>query len=150
MIRLEPMSGVERARYEGRMLDAYAAELVEATGVSGEEARAIAETHLALDTEEQEAEQCLHIVAAQSGETVGEAAVVLGGEDAFLLDFRIDDAHQGRGYGSAAMRRIERMATDAGASQIRLHVFARNGGARSLYERRGFEIVSLQMRKSLG
>ena len=144
MIRLEPMSGGERADYEARMLDAYARDVAGATGVPDAEARAQAHAHLAL-----EGEECFHIVDAQSGRRVGEAALALGGGDAFLLDLRIDDASQGRGYGSAAMRRIEKAASDAGATQLRLHVFAGNRRARELYDRRGFEVVSLQMRKPL-
>ena len=149
MIKLVPMSTEEREQYGIRMARGYAEEMVDAAGVSEQEAYAIATAHMELDLSEDAAEHCYRIVAAQSRETVGEAAIVLGGADAFLLDFRVETRFHGKGYGSAAMRRIERMASESGASQIRLHVFARNDAARSLYERRGFDVVSLQMRKTL-
>ena len=47
------------------------------------------------------------------------------------------------------MRCLEDHVREDGCRTLRLHVFADNRAARALYEKAGFEIVSLQMRKTL-
>lgn len=125
----------------------YAADLVSSTGVSEEEAAATAAVHLEAPPEEFHAP--VRLCDAGTGSAVGRAWVLVADGDAFLADFRIAEEHRGKGYARAAMAELEQWAREAGAEQIRLHVFAANERARDLYERNGFETVSLQMRKRI-
>jgi len=141
------MAEEEFRLFRAALLQAYADELCEATGVTTEEAEAMADAHLEVPPEEYHA--AVRIRDASTDEDVGVAWMLIADGDAFLMEFRIDAAHRGRGFGGAAMAELEGLARRGGANQIRLHVFARNAPARALYERHGFETVSLQMRKRL-
>ena len=66
---------------------------------------------------------------------------------AFIYDFRIDAEHQRRGYGEEVLLRCEELAKDMGISRISLNVFGFNVGARKLYEKVGYRIVSIAMTK---
>ncbi len=55
----------------------------------------------------------------------------------FVHDLYIDPTAQGRGHGTALLRRAMAAAGDA---PLRLRCFARNDAARGFYERHGFEI----------
>jgi len=146
-VALDRMTEDEFLAYRDALLHAYAAELETSTGVAADEAEAMADAHLAVPEDEFHAAVRIRDVA--TGDVVGEAWLLAADEDAFLMDFRVDSAFQGRGFGRAAMAELEILARNAGARQIRLHVFARNAPARSLYEKHGFEVVSLQMRKRI-
>lgn len=61
--------------------------------------------------------------------------------DLFIYDIMIDEAHRGRGHGTAAMRAVEELARKRGMAAIGLSVFAHNEGAIRLYERLGYEVV---------
>ncbi len=90
---------------------------------------------------------------AESGESVGMIWLQVRDRGpvrrAFIYDFRIADAKQGRGYGTQAMQAIEEQARSLGAQVIALHVFAHNTAARHLYEKVGYEVASLNMQKEL-
>jgi ribosomal protein S18 acetylase RimI-like enzyme len=142
------MAEEEFLEFRGSLLRAYADELCESTGVTTEEAEAMADAHLEVPPDE--FHSAVHIRDAATDESVGAAWMLVADADAFLMEFRIDAEYRGRGYGRAAMDELEGLARRGGAQQIRLHVFARNAPARALYERHGFEVVSLQMRKRIG
>ncbi len=81
--------------------------------------------------------------------TVGSAWLLTKQGDAFLADLRIEEEFRGQGYGAAAMKRLEGHLKKKGYPAFRLHVYAQNAAARALYDKLGFEVVSLQMRKTL-
>lgn len=68
---------------------------------------------------------------------------------AFLYDIQIDDQHQGKGYGRAAMQALEREVSRLGIDTIALHVFAFNERALALYRSLGFEITDYSMAKKI-
>jgi N-acetylglutamate synthase len=58
-----------------------------------------------------------------------------------LFDLVTAADQRNRGYGSEMLRRALRWGTRAGAAEAYLQVLGRNGGARRIYDRAGFEIV---------
>lgn len=68
----------------------------------------------------------------------------------FIYDLVVAPAHRRRGHGRAAMLLIEEVARGLGLSDLGLHVFGFNVGARALYESLGYEITHLNMAKALG
>ena len=63
-------------------------------------------------------------------------------QDYYLLAIAVDDALRGQGIGSFLLNAAEKMAYDSGSTRLVLDVTHGNAGARSLYQRRGFAIVS--------
>ncbi len=68
---------------------------------------------------------------------------------AFIYDFRIDEEHRRKGYATEALVAIEDKILELGVHQIGLHVFGHNHAARALYEKVGYQITGLMMRKEL-
>lgn len=68
---------------------------------------------------------------------------------AHVADLVVSRDVRGRGIGTTLMERIEQWAHDHGARTMTLQVYYGNEVARTLYERRGFQPVNLQMRKDL-
>lgn len=67
--------------------------------------------------------------------------VMYGVEDGagWILRFMVDERHQGKGYGRAAIRAaIRRLRALAGGGPIRLSVVPSNTGALELYRKAGF------------
>jgi ribosomal protein S18 acetylase RimI-like enzyme len=71
------------------------------------------------------------------------------GRTAYVYDIRIDPTRQGHGYGEAVMRLLEQKALTMGMHTLRLHVFADNSVARSLYRKLGFAETNVIMTKPL-
>lgn len=71
------------------------------------------------------------------------------GRTAFIFDFKIDDGHQGKGYGRQAMEMLEQVARRMNIKKIKLHVFAHNMRAIHLYETTGFLTTDLHMTKTI-
>jgi ribosomal protein S18 acetylase RimI-like enzyme len=67
----------------------------------------------------------------------------------WVWDVAIDEAHQGRGLGRAAMALAEQAARGHGATALGLNVHGHNVVARNLYQSMGYETTALQMRKAL-
>lgn len=72
-----------------------------------------------------------------------------GPPHAYVYDIQILDEHRRRGCACAAFARLEERVREAGLGSIRLNVYGHNDAARSLYEKLGFEPVSIVMRKDL-
>ncbi|WP_370677169.1 GNAT family N-acetyltransferase [Pleomorphomonas sp. PLEO] len=69
---------------------------------------------------------------------------------AFITDFHILAAHQGRGLGKAAMGLLERDLKAKGFTQIKLRVAGDNARARHVYEATGFHVTGINMSKVIG
>jgi aminoglycoside 6'-N-acetyltransferase len=65
------------------------------------------------------------------------------------LGITVAPAWRGRGVGGELMRAAERWALDHGARRMVLDMAAANAGARRFYERLGYEVHGLLMRRSL-
>ena len=69
---------------------------------------------------------------------------------AWIYAIEVDPDFRGRGLGRRLLAAAEHEALRLGASAIALNVFGSNHVARHLYESSGYDVTSLQMRKSLG
>lgn len=69
---------------------------------------------------------------------------------AFLDDITINEACRRRGYGRRALELFEAKSREMGLERIDLHVYRDNPGAIALYEKLGYHVTGLKMRKALG
>jgi ribosomal-protein-alanine N-acetyltransferase len=76
----------------------------------------------------------------------GYAGVDLGGDVADVMTVAVVPGWRGRGLGDLLVGELVRRAGKSGASSLMLEVRADNGPARRLYERHGFEEVSVRRR----
>lgn len=72
-----------------------------------------------------------------------------GKEFAYVYDFIVKEEYRRRGYGEQAFRLLEDEVRKVGLSEIKLHVFGHNHGARALYEKLGYIITNVNMAKKL-
>ena len=72
------------------------------------------------------------------------------GRQAFLDDLTIDEPFRRKGYGRRALELFEARARALGLSRIDLHVYRHNPDAVRLYEKLGYRITGLKMRKAIG
>lgn len=81
----------------------------------------------------------------ENGSVVGYAVLTFGwsleylGRDAFVDELFVAASHRGRGLGSGALDAMERACRELGVRALHLEVERKNPGARSLYEKRGFQ-----------
>jgi len=69
--------------------------------------------------------------------------------EAFIVDIRIDDNQQGKGYGKKAITLLEEDAKSKGYKRMGLHVFGHNQRAINLYYKLDYQVTSMQMSKDL-
>lgn len=69
---------------------------------------------------------------------------------AFVFDFVIHEEFRRRGYATQALRALEEKVEELGIHQISLHVFQHNRAAQALYQKLGYEITGLYMKKRVG
>jgi len=68
---------------------------------------------------------------------------------AWIYAIEVEPRYRGRGIGHRLLDAAELEARRLGARALALNVFGANHVARQLYESSGYEVTSLQMRKSL-
>lgn len=94
------------------------------------------------------------ILSCEGGPTVGFIWLAVERKPAsitgFVYDLEISQEHRRQGHASRALAELEVIARAVGATSLGLHVFAFNDGAQALYRRLGFQVASLNLRKSLG
>ncbi|MCI4367683.1 MAG: GNAT family N-acetyltransferase [Thermoplasmata archaeon] len=69
---------------------------------------------------------------------------------AYVYDIVVRPEFRGKGYGEAAMRKVETEVRERGFGSLGLHVFGHNAVARSLYEKLGYVATNIVMKKTLG
>ncbi len=67
----------------------------------------------------------------------------------YIWEIIIDEGHRGRGIGTQVMGLCEEEVRSRGGVRIRLTVYGFNDTARHVYEKLGYESVSIEMRKQL-
>ncbi|OJF92426.1 GNAT family N-acetyltransferase [Pararhizobium antarcticum] len=153
-LALRPMRDVEFAAYLAYFVPDYAAEMATNYGLSAAQALTRASAEVADDLRggprtEGEVLLCL----------VDERDTLLGylwyrpdiaQRSAFISDFHILPAHQGKGFGKTALGLIEARLAAEGLTEIRLRVAADNVRARHVYETSGFRTTGFNMSKRIG
>ena len=66
-------------------------------------------------------------------------SIELGGRDAFIDEFFIEESHRGKGFGRAALLRVKDIAAAAGVQALHLEVGRSNARAATLYQSAGFQ-----------
>jgi ribosomal protein S18 acetylase RimI-like enzyme len=96
----------------------------------------------------------LFTIVDANGESVGmlwfAAKERSGNRIAYVYNIAIDPRFRRQGHAERAFDALEREASRLGLKGIALHVFGHNRGARSLYEKLGFEATDITMFKPLG
>jgi ribosomal-protein-alanine N-acetyltransferase len=88
-----------------------------------------------------------YVVATTSDGTIaGYAGLDLSGDVADVMTIATSPGHQGRGTGRLLLAELVRRATAHGADAVLLEVRADNDAARRLYDRAGFEVISVRRR----
>ena len=87
-----------------------------------------------------------YLVLDGEGGVEGYAGLDHGGDVADVMTVAVVPAHRGRGLGDLLLEELLRLAADGGAGAVMLEVRADNVAARRLYERHGFEEVSVRRR----
>jgi ribosomal protein S18 acetylase RimI-like enzyme len=155
MVELVPMSTDEFREYLEEAIRGYAEEKVAAGNWTAEEAhqRSAHEFAELLPQGINTPNQHLFTVVDAARNRVGFIWLAVqdhgGRKRSFIYDLAIHPPFRRRGYGAATLQAIEATARGLGASEIGLHVFAHNTAARALYEKAGYEVTNLNMRKEL-
>ena len=151
-LQIRAMTRDEFDLYRRRAIREYAAEHVRAGNWSQDEGelRAARETDDLLPDGVDTAGMVL-LVAEADGELAG--LVWLGRAPRrqvgwWIYDIEVVPAHRRRGYGRALLEAAAREAQSHGGDAIGLNVFGGNDAARRLYESSGYQVTSIQMRKS--
>lgn len=153
MTRLEPMTAEEFGPYLEASIREYAADCVRSGRWTAEEAPAEARKQVdgilpqGLRTPGQ---FIFTIVAEPTGDHVGALWFAVEPRGGYIYDLRVHERFRRHGYAEQAMRAIERVAREHGATKIGLHVFGDNAGARRLYEKLGYAETNVLMSKPLG
>lgn len=157
MIELVPMTAEEYEAYLDILVPDYAQEHVNAGNwpAEGAEERArkeMVEVYLP-DGVATENNYLFTLVDPELGAKVGILWYAINergnGRQAFVYDVIVDEQYRRRGYASQAFQKMEERVREEGVVAIGLHVFGYNHGARAMYEKLGFEVTDIVMRKWL-
>jgi ribosomal-protein-alanine N-acetyltransferase len=88
----------------------------------------------------------LYLLVDGDGGIEGYAGLDLGGDVADVMTVAVVPAARGSGLGDLLVSELLRHAAEGGAGSVMLEIRADNGPARRLYERHGFEEVSVRRR----
>ena len=155
-VELRPLREDEYGAWLPQMREGYARAMIDDGGFSTEVATARAEAQVEeLFPGGRPSEEQLVFVLEADGEPVGELWLAeredmsQGRQCLFVYDVHVDEAHQGRGYGKAAMVLAEEEARRRDLDRVVLNVFGRNEVARGLYRSLGYEENAVAMSKTI-
>lgn len=156
MIQLRPMSEKAFKQYYDASVAEYAQEMAAAGNVSLEEAQSASERQFSELLPEGLESPGQHMMSIWDQENERNVGMVWVGErsrgqmsQAVIYDIRVRESLRGQGYGTQALQAVEGMVRQMGLSEIWLHVFGHNTGAQKLYDRLGYEVTNVTMRKKL-
>ena len=86
------------------------------------------------------------VATAPDGTIAGYAGLDVAGDVADVMTIATAPGHKGRGTGRVLLAELIRRATAHGAEAVLLEVRADNDAARRLYDRAGFEVISVRRR----
>ncbi len=155
-IELVPMTVEDLEVYLTAVIPEYAQEHVDAGNWSSEGAVERARKEIESDLPNglaTEGQYLYTIVGPQTREKVGILWYGIrereNGKQAFVYDVIIDEPFRRRGYAVQAFQKMEELVKAEGVDAISLHVFGYNQGAKAMYEKLGFEITGIMMKKWL-
>ena len=155
MLRLEPMTEEEFAVYIAKAVRSYADAHVRAGDVEPEEAlgRAQKDYDELLPEGLRSKNQHLFTVFHETLGAVGLAWFEFkergGKKSAYLFDIELREDLRGQGLGRGALELVEEQMRVLGARSVGLNVFGYNHAARALYEKMGYQITGMGMKKAL-
>ena len=152
MTRLEPMAPSDFDAYIANLVQHYAASHVRTGRWTAEEGprKARAEVDQLLPSGLSTPNHYLFsIIAGEPPTKVGLVWLAIEPRGGFIYDLEISAPHRRKGYAEEAMRMMEGVTREKGASTLSLHVFGDNEGARRLYRRLGYVETNVSMSKSL-
>ena len=152
MVQLVPMKQGDFEPYLERDIREYAEEHVRNGNWKQEEAlkRSRKEHQQLLPDGLQSKNQYLFsIIDVASDQKLGVLWVNIENNQAFIYDFRIDEAQRGKGYGKQALIALDEKLKSMSVESVALHVFGDNTTAQELYKKMGYQITGIHMRKML-
>jgi ribosomal protein S18 acetylase RimI-like enzyme len=153
-VQLEPMTPEQYGSWLPAAVEGYAQERSESGlgAIDATRERAVKEFDALLPDGVATPDHHL-LVAHDEGQVVGTLWLHIhdgwGVRQAFVYDVEVDESQRRRGYGRAIMTAGEAYARGQGASAMELNVFAQNDIARSLYDKLGYLVTNVNMRKEL-
>jgi GNAT superfamily N-acetyltransferase len=151
------MTSTEWVTLRSRLIREYAAEHVEAGTWPADEAerRASEQTDELLPQGVDTSGMLMFMAVNSAGDHLGHLWLALerrpgSGGGAWINDIEIVPEWRGHGFGRELLLLAEETALEHGIYSIGLNVFGTNMVARGLYESAGYEVATMQMRKSLG
>lgn len=152
MVKLAPMQQEDFEPYLERDIQEYAGEHVRNGNWKHEEAleRSRKEHQQLLPDGLQSKNQYLFSILDDTGhQKLGVLWVHVENNQAFIYDFRIEEAERGKGYGKQALLALDEKLKSMNVESVGLHVFGDNTTAQELYKKMGFQITGIQMKKKL-
>ncbi len=156
MVALTPLTESEYMEWQESAIAGYAAEKTAAGNFPADRALELSRQEFAalLPAGTGTPRQHLYAIRADDGTRVGVIWLAEPPADqltgaGFVYELSILPEHRRRGYATAAMLALEGEARRLGLSALALHVFGHNAAARALYDRLGYTITNINMRKEL-
>lgn len=154
MIQLRAMTDTEFVTFVTGLIQDYARDIARNHKVPLDEARAEAQQQIARllpDGLASPNQQLFTIVPDAAEEVAGYLWCQVEAETqrAFICEIQIFDRYRSHGYGTAALRELERRLRTASIRRIGLHVFSDNTRAQALYRQLGYHVTGLEMQKEL-
>ena len=155
MLRLAPMTEDEFAAYLARAVRSYADAHTRAGDVEPEEAleRAQKDYDQLLPEGLRSKNQHLFTLAHETLGAIGlvwfELKERREKKSAYLYDIEIRESLRGQGFGRRALELVEDKLRELGVHSVGLNVFGYNHAARALYEKMGYQITGMGMKKEL-
>ncbi|WP_409294066.1 GNAT family N-acetyltransferase [Peribacillus sp. SCS-26] len=151
MIELVEMNAEDFQRYLTYAVQTYAAEHIKSGNWNEEEAYGkAAQEYKELLPDGEKTENHKLFTVRDGEQEVGMIWLAQKSDHrGFIYDINIWEEYQGRGYGKKAMEEIGIKAKELGLKSIALHVFGHNGKALGLYEKLGYIITNIKMKKEL-
>ena len=148
MVILRRMTEPEYLRFKAYSIHDYAKDLMDGQGLGLEQALEEArKEHEAIlpDGRETKDQSLMTVTDAQSSEAVGGIWFFYEARDGvrrvWLCDFVIDEAKRRKGYATAALAEMERMAKADGCTESVLFVWDHNPAGYGLYQKCGYAAI---------
>lgn len=153
MVTLRPMTEAEYEPFLNALLGEYAQERARNLDTSLEQEMEESKKQIAelLPNGLQSEGHRIWVVVNDAGEGVGRLWVYINEarKNAFIYEIRINEEQRGKGYGKRTLELLEEELRPLGITSISLNVFGDNAVAQKLYQKQGYSITSMHMKKTI-